>query len=206
MRLTEKTLREQQYKRLTFEIRKNEIIDRSYTLTLNPEEMTQREPTISEVTLTLGGAYVEDWGAGLPEITIKGTTGYSKKTGVDGVETDGVQEFQSLRNDIFRYFLEPNGRAKRTLTDTYELRFYNWADSEFYIIQPRPFSLMRSKSRPLLYAYEWSFTCLRKLGQKDNTNQVVIPYSSEDSGSLLTRINTAFSEGLADANTLLGGN
>lgn len=180
-RVTKKTLRETAIKRFTFKITKNENkIIRLFTLTRNPEEYTQEEPARVEITKTLGGAYIEEWGADLQSISLKGTTGYGKTVSVDGEILDGYQAFKILRNDIYRYFLEPRKKLKQFLKDSYELYFYNWEDGEYYRIQPKKFTLLRSKSRPLLYAYDFQFICLYPVTASKKIREDVILMELED--------------------------
>lgn len=198
--VTDKTLHEKQCRRLTFEITKNGSVIRSHTLTINPEELTQREPARTEIIQTIGGAYVEDWGAGLIEFTIRGTTGYRKRN-IEGRETDGFQEFKNLRSDIYRYFLNPEGASKRDSKDSYALNFYNWEDGEYYQIHPKNFQLNRSKQRPLLYTYDFSFVCLRPLGQRTplvDTNEDLQAIVGEDEGRMVAHIREGL-EGHANA-------
>jgi hypothetical protein len=116
----------------------------SYVFSINPEEYTQEEPSRSTVTQTKGGAWVDDFGGGLPVITIRGTTGFQKGL--------GVQKFKELRDMIRKYY-----------DDGSELTFHNWTDDESWIVHPDPsgFRLLRNKTNPLLYMYEMRLICLR---------------------------------------------
>lgn len=148
---------------MTFEVLQNGRVVKEHTMLLNPEEYTQREVSRGEVVHTFGGLYVEDWGRGMTEITLRGTTGYGARTDVRGRETDGYQAFKDLRGDVFRYFLQPEMEQKQNISNVYQLKFYNWEDDEYFFIYPRAFSLNRSVSRPLLYVYDFSFYCLEEL-------------------------------------------
>jgi hypothetical protein len=138
----------------TFEIKENGKTIVRHTLVQNPQSFTQVEPPRSGVTQTLGGAYIVDYGSGLPSISISGTTGYKLRYNDDGELRDGYQEFKHLRNEIYRKFIETN-------SPDYELYWYNWEDEEYYKIQPTTqFKLQRSSSEPVLYRYDFSFTGL----------------------------------------------
>lgn len=200
MLVTTKTIREKQFRHLTFEVTRNGVPVKTHTLTINPEDLTQKEPNRSEVTQTLGGAYVEDWGAGLIEMVIRGTTGYRKRVNIQGKETDGFQEFKDLRNDIFRYFLNPDGTAKRDSRDEYTLNFYNWEDSEYYEVFPKYFQLSRSKNRPLLYSYDFPFICLRPIGKSSRPRT----RPGEDEGSMVSQIQEGLASQTALINNLVG--
>lgn len=165
MPVTTTTRQIKSYRKLTFQILKNGKIFREHTLIINPEEYTQDEPARATVIKTLGGAHVDEWGADLITIVIRGTTGYKARSNITGNPTDGFLAFKELRNDIYRYFVEPDGKPKQFSNGvTYELRFFNWEDEEYYAVQPVKFTLQRSKSRPLLYAYDFSMTCLYPIG------------------------------------------
>jgi len=53
-----------------------EFMGKSYKFALNPEEYKQSEPSRVTVTQTKGGAWIDDFGAGIPTIQFKGTTGF----------------------------------------------------------------------------------------------------------------------------------
>lgn len=143
--------------RYTFELRKLGMgTIMRHTLTRNPEEMSQDESARVSITPTLGGAYVQDFGQGLIPITLSGTTGYRKRTTSEGLLTDGFQEFLIFRTRIYRDFIRSND-------PDLQLFWYNWEDDEYYQIQPQNFRLQRSKSQPLLYRYEFRFTCIEQI-------------------------------------------
>jgi len=149
----------------TFEVHgsDNKVVVR-HTLLLNPQSLTQAEQAKTSVTQTLGGVYVTDFGEGLQQITISGTTGYKQRYNDDGEFRDGYEEFKHFRNEVYRKFVKTND-------PDYMMFWYNWEDEEYYRIQPTAFRLQRSVSEPLLYRYEFSFTCL---------NEAVAGYTSED--------------------------
>lgn len=124
-----------------------------HTLLVNPEDMSQSEPARVNVMQTLGGAYVDDFGAGLTQVTISGTTGYKAQFNTDFEYLDGYHEFVNFRKDIYRDFITTND-PKMTMT------WYNWEDEEYYNIQPLSFRLQRNARQPLLYRYEFQFICL----------------------------------------------
>ncbi|WP_028590364.1 hypothetical protein [Paenibacillus massiliensis] len=185
---------------MTFELRKTLPSGDSssitlHTLLVNPSEFVQDEAGRGNVVQTLGGAYVADFGAGLPTVTLSGTTGYSKRTSAEAKELDGYEEFIKFRSEIFRKFLQANDPQ-------HALFWYNWEDNEYYEIHPQNFRLQRSKSEPLLYRYEFRFTCLRRLVKTrkeamsdylklvPNTETVAVKLSSSVSriGELLSQL------------------
>lgn len=143
--------------RFTFEMRREGIGSvMLHTLMVNPEDFTQEEPARNTVTPTLGGAYVTDFGMGLPTVSVSGTTGYKTRTTAEGEEMDGYEQFLAFRRRVYRSFIESNDPLL-------SLYWYNWEDNEFYEIQPTSFRLQRSKSQSLLYRYDLRFTCIRRL-------------------------------------------
>jgi hypothetical protein len=151
------TLRLKRIYRYTFDMRLAGIGSvMLHTLIINPEDMNQDEPARNGVTQTLGGAYVTDFGSGLPTVEISGTTGYGKRISAEGLEVDGYEEFVNFRNKVYRSFIsdpDPN----------LSLYWYNWEDNEYYEIIPQTFRLQRSKGAALLYRYNMRFTGIRRL-------------------------------------------
>lgn len=144
---------------------KTGTIEKQHTLVLNPQDVQQHEPVRMQVVQTIDGAYVDDFGRGLPRVTISGNTGWRLKQMPDGRGLlDGWQAFKALRSDIFRYYTDAKDEARTFLHNAdIELHWYNWGEDEYYAIQPEDFQLQRSSSNPLLYQYTFPFTCLRDL-------------------------------------------
>jgi len=150
-------------------------------LQINPQELQQDEIFAIEVTPTLRGVLVEHHGAILKDIVISGTTGISPLRREGGTDPrtgrplmqsghSGFEEFHELRSYIRAYV-----EAKRLDTrQNGELRlvFKNFKDSEFLFVEPMKFSMKRSSSSPLMYAYN---IALKGIGvslddRKDDTN------------------------------------
>lgn len=152
-----------------------------HTLLINPEDMSVDEPSRSSVTQTLGGAYVTDFGAGLPEVNISGTTGYKARVSPDGYLTDGYQEFKNIRDNIYRAYIEAND-------PNLEMYWFDWENDEYYQIQPKPngFRLMRNKSESLLYRYQFNFVCLQRLKNRKtiDTQSLIDPRNNVIWGNL----------------------
>jgi hypothetical protein len=56
-----------------------EYMGKAYKFALNPEEYNQSEPSRTTITQTKTSAWVDDFGAGIPTIQFKGTTGFRSK-------------------------------------------------------------------------------------------------------------------------------
>ena len=129
-----------------------EFDGKSYSFALNPEEYSQTEPNKATVTQTMGGAFVDQFGAGLVEITLRGTTGFKNGT---NDPNNGFEKFKELR-DLIRASYQNTDASK-------EVKFYNYTDEEYWNVFVERFSLSRSRSRALLYQYDIKLTALRKL-------------------------------------------
>ncbi|WIT26422.1 hypothetical protein [Bacillus phage SPO1L4] len=133
-----------------------EFDGKSYKFVLNPEEYDQTEPSRVNVTQTKGGAFVDDFGGGVPTVVMSGTTGFKNGT---KDPTSGFKKFKELR-DLIReyYFGEAPGSAVKA---SKELTFHNHTDGEHWIAVPTTFSLKRSVARPLLYLYNIEMILVR---------------------------------------------
>lgn len=142
-----------------------------YDFAINPQEYTQTEPARVTITQTKAGAWVDDFGSGLPVVTIKGTTGFKPRNPKDGKPSTGFEEFKELRDYIRSYYDSVSPGTTRSINDY--LIFHNYTDGESWYVVPEVFTLMRSVSRPLLYMYEIRMTCIKKYqtpSNKSNTN------------------------------------
>ena len=132
------------------------FMGKSYKFVFNPEEYSFTNPNRVQVTQTKAGAFIDDFGGGIPSIHIKGTTGF-KGTSKD--PTTGYNKYVELRNTIANFYNKvPPGTV---ITRDKEMVFYNYTDKEYWVVTPKVFSLKRSISRPLLYLYEIQLICER---------------------------------------------
>jgi len=131
---------------------------KSYKFILNPEEYQQTEPNRASVTQTKAGAWIDEFGAGVPTIQFKGTTGFKNGT---SDPTKGFRKFKELRDTIRRvYNRVPPGSV---VPSSKELLFYNYTDGEYWVVTPTTFELMRSIARPTLYSYNVHLICQRRI-------------------------------------------
>ena len=150
----EQSAKERAFHRMSFEIRDQGKFVRMHTLLINPGEMSFDEPARVNIQQTLGGAYVSDFGKGLPTVSITGTTGFAARRSATGKVRDGLTEWQAIRDDVYRYFTKSKSHQM-------EMYWFNWEEgTEFYKIQPQSLRLQRSKAQPLLFQYEFRFTCI----------------------------------------------
>lgn len=141
----------------------------SYKFVLNPEEYNVQEPNRITVTQTKGGAFVDDFGGGIPNILMRGTTGFKNGTKSG---THGFRKFRELRNMIRdTYFDTPPGTR---ITGANELVFHNHTDGEHYVVVPRTFDLFRSIARPHLYQYDIQLIAIQSASTAARTNAPAI--------------------------------
>jgi hypothetical protein len=122
-------------------------------LNIRPEELTRTEVSRVTVQQTLGGAFADDFGAGLTQINISGNTGWRGFNGVDGMAF-----FQALRAASFTnwHIARNNAAIKGLSPDLVQLIFTDALNSTLDLVIPMSFTLRRSRSRPLLCMYQIS--------------------------------------------------
>lgn len=127
---------------------------RSFTLPIRPEDLSINRPMRSTVHQTLDKqtqGWVDEFGPGLPTITISGNTGWrAQSSGMDGLQAfEELSWFINERYPKVRQIAIDYGRdpavAKLILVDV--------LDNFAWEVAPTQFVLRRSKSRPLLYQY-----------------------------------------------------
>lgn len=128
------------------------------TLLIRPEDLSRTDPSRMSVQQTLGGAWVDSFGAGLPNITISGHTGWRQATSsVDlNRSKDGIERFQELKSNVFAQWHQRRLAAVKAGQDPdlVKLVFADALDHFAVVVAPLSFSLRRSKSRPLLCQYQ----------------------------------------------------
>ena len=129
---------------------------------VNPSDYTQSKPNKVTLTQTKGGAWIDAWGAGIVEFSIKGTTGV--KGGSKDIDTgyNRWKELEKLFDSLYAAITD--GEEVKDL-----IRFYNHTDNEFYYCYPNQsgIELYRSSSKPHLYQYSIGLWGIRKIGQPE---------------------------------------
>jgi phage baseplate assembly protein W len=179
-------------------------------LSINPQEYVVHEPTRQSVTQTIGGAWVDYYGLGLPRISLSGTTGWlpfsrrndpKTKDSRTGFKPTGLIDFIMLRNLIFRQYailLQDSNIVNfaQRVQDQMQLRFYAWDTHDYYIVLIDDFSLRRSAQRPLLYDYQITMTVIGYVNHQSVKNDPLIaifkPYQRIDkiSDSITTQLSS----------------
>lgn len=145
--------------------------DMDYKFAVNPEDYTQSEPNKATITQTKGGAWIDAWGEGVKEITIKGTTGFAAGRRNDDPEMDaGYNRWKGLRNMIQNVY-----DAVKDGEDVEPMWFYNYTDNEYFYVYPSQggIELYRNKARPYIYQYTLHLWAVRRIGQAEKERQVL---------------------------------
>lgn len=125
------------------------------TLPIRPEDLTRNEPQRAAVHQTLGRdvqGWVDNFGEGLPSVTINGHTGWGYKPGLG---KDGFESFEALNKMVAHQYAADvqlavdYGRDPRQV----KLLFVDLLDNFAWQVIPMQFNLRRSKSSPLLFRY-----------------------------------------------------
>lgn len=134
---------------------------RSITLAIRPQELTRTSPSRLTVQQTLAGAWQDNFGSGIDQIVISGHTGWHRSQ--EGTATpDGEERFKALRDLIY---VDWHKRKQDAINagrdpDQIQLIFADKLDGFAVVVATNSFILRRSKSQPLLVAYQISMTVL----------------------------------------------
>lgn len=130
-------------------------------MVIRPEDLTRVDTSRMTTQQTLGGAWVDNFGPGIPSLNISGHTGWRRRFGVDD-ERDGQERFKYLFENVFtRWHKLRNDAMKRGVDpDLVVLLFVDALDGFAARVAPNSFTLKRSKSRPLLCQYQISMTII----------------------------------------------
>lgn len=123
-------------------------------LKVRPEDLTRTEPSRITVHQTLGrglSGWADNFGAGLPTVTIAGHTGWRDT----GSGEDGVKAFERLNTLVMQSYHAAKQAAITSGLDPagVKLIFVDLLDDFAWNVAPMQFTLRRSKSRPLLIQY-----------------------------------------------------
>jgi nucleoid-associated protein YgaU len=130
-----------------------------FTFPINPEQFTIEQPARQSVTNTIGGAYQDHFGPGVPTIQIAGHTGWRRHK---SSQDDGFQAFLKLRQ-IHEDYNRMCGEGDPDAVNL-ELTVSVPQGYGHYRVSSDRFRSLKSTQSPLLYRYEIQFTVLRILG------------------------------------------
>ena len=120
-------------------------------LVIRPEDLTRTDTSRLSVVQTLGGAWADSFGPGIPMIQIAGHTGWGA-----GDRPDGLAEFQKLYSTVFDQWHKLRAKAVEAGHDPDKVRliFADALDDFTWVVAPQNFILKRNRSRPLLAQYQ----------------------------------------------------
>lgn len=120
-------------------------------LIIRPEELTRTDVSRLAVHQTFGGAWADNWGPGIPALTLAGHTGW----GANG-RPDGLKEFQRLHSAIFERWHSLRNACVTAGDDPDKIKliFADRLDDFTWVVAPNSFVLRRNRQRPLLSMYQ----------------------------------------------------
>lgn len=126
-------------------------------LVIRPEDLSRNDQSRLTTTQTLGGAWADNFGAGVPTIQLSGHTGWGS-----GDLPNGLEEFQSLHEHVFKQWHKQRAEALLIARDPDKVKliFADKLDDFIWVVAPQSFTLRRNKSRPLLSQYQINLTYL----------------------------------------------
>lgn len=156
--------------------------DQPVTLNIRPTDLTRMEPSRTSVHQTLGRGtvgWIDDFGAGLPSVTIAGHTGWRTAAGSG---KDGVQAFHDLNKLLVVTYHEARQLAidMGLPPDEVKLLFCDMLDDFCWHVAPMSFNLQRSKSQPLLMKYNIQLQAIST--EIDNPLMILPPSASAAAG------------------------
>ncbi len=144
-------------RQITFALEIDGALREEVTLGLRPEDFSRTDPSRVTVHHTLGGAWADNFGPGLPQIQISGTTGW--RGGRDGT---GEERWVRFRDTVYNRWHTLRREALETGRDPSRVKLI-YADglSQFVCeVAPLALTLRRSRSRPLLISFSLSMVAL----------------------------------------------
>lgn len=127
---------------------------------VRPEDLHYEIPSRSNVHQTLGGAWVDDFGVGLKQITLSGTTGWR------GAALPGELWFLTFRELVYELYFARRQQVANLGVDPDTVRLF-YVDTLNYLVcwvHPTEFHHERSRSHPLLHRYRIQLAVVAELG------------------------------------------
>lgn len=122
-----------------------------FQMNIRPEDLSRIEQSRMTVNQTLGGAWIDSFGPGVPTVNLSGTTGWGAGGMLDGFDqfkklhATVFERWHKLREDVIKEGKDPGGII---------LVFSDGLDDFVWPVAPQNFTLRRNKSRPLLSQYQ----------------------------------------------------
>jgi len=133
-----------------------------YLFWLRPEEIIYNHPTRASVIQTLGGAWMDDFGEGVTNITLTGHTGW-RPSGSSLL--GGEAAFLALRHGCFELYHQQRDAAAASGLDpdSVQMIFVDTLNDTCYVVYPFSMTPRKHKSRPLLFQYQLRLIGLQRL-------------------------------------------
>ena len=146
-------------------------------LPFNPESYRMVYTPRANTTLTQGGIYEDNIGIAPPKFIIKGVFGVVGTTVVGAAKSllkeghTGMYLYHELEKNLLEFY-ERFGTSKldgtkqdkpADLKQPMELRFFNFCDQEYWLVQINQFTLEENIQRRHLYQYDIQMTGLKRL-------------------------------------------
>lgn len=132
-------------------------------LPANPDQELLADFRVT-TTQTLSGVYFDDYGFGIPKLTLSGNTAWSSPKGLyEGSPINGYQAAQHLYRDIIqRYFQIEQDKSN---PQDAELLIFDYTVNASWKVKPIPpgMTLIRNKTSPMTYSYTIHFAVIRDL-------------------------------------------
>ena len=172
--------------------------EKEFILPINPESYRISYPTRTQITYTQTGSFQDNIGAGYPKIAISGTFGlvgglvrghclWAVKPGQDAWSI--YKDMEDTFLDFYKQFGTYDSRGMKVTNpvdqeNPPELRFLNFTDEEYWIVQLDKLELLRNTQRQFLYQYDIQMTGIRRFDSKITYDTMV------DSLTFLKAMNT----------------
>ena len=156
-------------------------------LPVNPEGYRMVYTPRASTALTQGGVFEDNIGIAPPKFSISGVIGVVGTTlvgigkSLDKEKKNGLQIYHEIEQGLLSFYERfgtyrmdgeehtttdaTRGNGKEVIAP--ELRFYNFCDQEYWVVQVNQFTLTRSTQRRQLYQYDIQLTGLHRLGKND---------------------------------------
>jgi hypothetical protein len=127
---------------------------------IRPEQLSIQRSSRGTLMNTAEDAFLQDFGEGIPRLTIAGHTGW------DSGPLSGLPGFKLLEA-LFVDYLQQRRRLATSGQDPnkVQLLYIDTLNVEAFSVYPHEFTLERTKQRPLLYMYRMQFSVLKDLLQ-----------------------------------------
>lgn len=176
----------------------NALSDASFkqmTLLIRPEELTRSETSRLTLHHTLGGAYADNFGGGIPTLTLSGHTGW----GNNNAPLNGIEHMVELYKFVYTQWHSDRQRAANSGLDPEDIKllFSDQLDEFTWVVAPQSFTLKRNKSNPLLAFYQINLVWL--------ANDVASPLAkllNQQGGGMLAEAIASFSANMHKITTL----